>query len=105
GRPGRAGAALWRRVRGRAEPQLLAGLESGTSFVRRAHQLGCRIALDGYVRGGRASALLKSLPIEFVKLGPPFVSGLAADGRRRRKTRNAAAQAHGSGPRVIAQQA
>jgi len=99
----RVGADPSKLVMELAEPQLLAGLESGTSFVRRAHQLGCRIALDGYVSGGRASALLKSLPIEFVKLGPPFVSGLSADGRRRRKTRNAAAKALESGQRVIAQ--
>jgi EAL domain-containing protein (putative c-di-GMP-specific phosphodiesterase class I) len=47
--------------------------------------------------------LLKSLPIDYVKLGPPFVGGLATDGRRRRKARNAARKAHRNGQRVIAQ--
>ena len=50
-----------------------------------------------------ARALLNRLPIDFVKLGARFVSGLADDGRRRRKARNAAAKAHASGQRVIAQ--
>jgi diguanylate cyclase len=76
----------------------------GKGFVRSAHdELGCRIALDGNVQGGRGSALLMGLPIDFVKLGPRFVNGLTADGRRRRKTRNAAAKAHRTGQRVVAQ--
>jgi EAL domain-containing protein (putative c-di-GMP-specific phosphodiesterase class I) len=85
------------------EAQLVAELEAREGFVRGVHELGCRLALDGYVRGGRRSSLLERLPIDFVKLGARFVSGLAADGRRRRKARNAAAKAHSSGQRVIAQ--
>lgn len=86
-----------------SEQQLIAELEEGKGFVRGAHELGCRIALDGYVRGGRRAVLLTTLPIDFVKLGARFVKGLASDGRRRRKARNAAAKAHASGQRVIAQ--
>jgi EAL domain-containing protein (putative c-di-GMP-specific phosphodiesterase class I) len=86
-----------------SEEQLVKGLATGEGFVRGANELGCRIALDGYVQGGRGSALLKGLPIDFVKLGAPFVNGLADDGRRRRKARNAAAKAHDSGQKVIAQ--
>lgn len=85
------------------EAQLVAELATGAVFVRAAHELGCGIALDGFVRGGRGSALLKDLPIDYVKLGGRFVNGLAEDGRRRRKARNAAAKAHASGQRVIAQ--
>jgi EAL domain-containing protein (putative c-di-GMP-specific phosphodiesterase class I) len=85
------------------EEQLTAGFKAGAGFVRGAHQLGCRIALDGFVQGGRRGVLLKRLPIDFVKLGARFVNGLAADGRRRRKARNAAARAHRTGQRVIAQ--
>jgi EAL domain-containing protein (putative c-di-GMP-specific phosphodiesterase class I) len=85
------------------EQQLVSGLEGGEGFVRGVHELGCGIALDGYVRGGRGAALLKGLPIDYVKLGSMFVNGLAADGRRRRKARNAARKAHRSGQRVIAQ--
>ena len=86
-----------------SEEQLVKGLATGEGFVRGASELGCRIALDGYIQGGRGSALLKGLPIDFVKLGAPFVKGLADDGRRRRKARNAAAKAHESGQKVIAQ--
>jgi EAL domain-containing protein (putative c-di-GMP-specific phosphodiesterase class I) len=86
-----------------SEEQLVSGHEAGQGFVRGVHELGCGIALDGYVRGGRGSVLLKSLPIDYVKLGPLFVGGLAADGRRRRKARNAARKAHRSGQMVIAQ--
>ena len=86
-----------------SEEQLVKGLATGEGFVRGASELGCRIALDGYIQGGRGSALLKGLPIDFVKLGAPFVNGLAEDGRRRRKARNAAAKAHESGQKVIAQ--
>ncbi|HKH40524.1 MAG TPA: EAL domain-containing protein [Solirubrobacterales bacterium] len=86
-----------------SEEQLVADLAAGEGFVRGAHELGCRIALDGFIQGGRRSALLKGRPIDFVKLGPRFVNGLAADGRRRRKARNAAAKAHASRQKVIAQ--
>ena len=85
------------------EEQLLRDPGARTSFVLGAHELGCRIALDGYIRGGRGRVLLKGLPIDFVKLGPLFVNGLTADGRRRRKARNAADKAHDDGVRVIAQ--
>jgi EAL domain-containing protein (putative c-di-GMP-specific phosphodiesterase class I) len=86
-----------------SEEQLVGEAEAGEGFVRTVHGLGCRIALDGYVRGGRSSSLLNRLPLDFVKLGAQFVKGLAEDGRRRRKARNAAAKAHASGQRVIAQ--
>jgi EAL domain-containing protein (putative c-di-GMP-specific phosphodiesterase class I) len=86
-----------------SEEQLVKGRDVGEGFVRGAHELGCRIALDGFIQGGRGLVLLKSMPIDFVKLGPRFVNGLSADGRRRRKTRNATAKTHASGQRVIAQ--
>jgi EAL domain-containing protein (putative c-di-GMP-specific phosphodiesterase class I) len=100
---GETGADPTRLVIELSEEQLVTGLEAGSSFVRGAHELGCRIALDGYIRGGRGRALLKGLPIDFVKLGPQFVSGLVEDGRRRRKARNAAGKAHDDELTVIAQ--
>ncbi len=86
-----------------SEEQLVVEAEAGEGFVHAVHELGCRIAFDGYVRGGRGSALLNLLPLGFVKLCPRFVNGLTGDGRRRRKARNAAAKDHASGQRVIAQ--
>jgi EAL domain-containing protein (putative c-di-GMP-specific phosphodiesterase class I) len=85
------------------EEQLRAALETGEGFIRGIHELGCRIALDGFVQGGRGAVLLRELPLDYIKLGGRFVSGLAADGRRRRKARNATAKAHASGQRVVAQ--
>ena len=86
-----------------SEDQLITGREAAEGFVRGVHDLGCRIALDGFAGGGRRSILLKRLPIDFVKLGARFIRGLATDGRRRRKARNATSKAHGGGQRVIAQ--
>ncbi|HEY6637632.1 MAG TPA: EAL domain-containing protein [Solirubrobacterales bacterium] len=100
-RTGETGVAPEEIVLELAERQLRRGLASG-EFVRGVHELGCRIALDGFVQGGRGAVLLKELPIDYVKLGGRFVSGLA-DGRRRRKARNATAKAHASGQRVVAQ--
>lgn len=100
---GETGADPTRLVIELSEEQIVKDLQAGRGFVREAHELGCPIALDGYIRGGRGRALLKGLPIEFVKLGPEFVNGLVDDGRRRRKTRNAAGKAHDDGLRVIAQ--
>ena len=85
------------------EEQLVGEAEAGERFVRAARELGCRIALDAYVQGGRREGLLNGLPFDFVKLGPRFVDRLAADGRRRRKTRNAAGKSRRNGQRVIAQ--
>jgi EAL domain-containing protein (putative c-di-GMP-specific phosphodiesterase class I) len=98
-----AGAASRDIVVELGEEQLRRGLESGEGFLRGVHELGCQIALDGFVKGGRGAALLKELPIDYVKLGGRFVRGLTADGRRRRKARNATTKAHASGQRVIAQ--
>ena len=100
---GDSGADPARLVIELGEEQLVAGIEAGRDFVTGAHELGCRIALDGYIRGGRGRALLRGLPIDFVKLGALFVNGLAEDGRRRRKARNAAGKAHDEGLRVVAQ--
>jgi EAL domain-containing protein (putative c-di-GMP-specific phosphodiesterase class I) len=100
---GETGADPTRLVIELSEEQLVKDLEAGSGFVRGAHEIGCRIALDGYIRGGRGRALLKGLPIDFVKLGPLFVNGLVEDGRRRRKARNATGKAHDDGLRVIAQ--
>jgi EAL domain-containing protein (putative c-di-GMP-specific phosphodiesterase class I) len=100
---GNTGADPARLVVELSEAQLAKGLRTGRGFVLGARELGCRIALDGYVHGGRGRALLRGLPIDFVKLGPLFVDGLVEDGRRRRKARNAAGKAHDDGQRVIAQ--
>jgi EAL domain-containing protein (putative c-di-GMP-specific phosphodiesterase class I) len=84
------------------EEQLLGDFESGEGFVCAVHELGCGIALDGFIQGGRSSFLLKRVPIDFVKLGARFIDGLTTDGRRRRKATNAVVKAHRNGQRAIA---
>lgn len=86
-----------------SEKQLVREIEWGGEFVHAASDLGCRIALDGFVTGGKGSLLLKRFPIDFVKLGPPFVGDLSVGRAKRRKVNGAVLKAHRHGQRVIAQ--
>src|SRR4051794_30959830 len=86
-----------------SESQLTEALDSGGAFVNAAVELGCQIALDGFVQGGPESFLLRRLPIGYVKLGPAFIDGLADDRGKRRSVTTAVIKAHRSGQRVIAQ--
>jgi EAL domain-containing protein (putative c-di-GMP-specific phosphodiesterase class I) len=87
--------------------ELSDGQHAGTTkshgeFVRVLSDLGCRIALDGFIEGGRRASLLRRLPIDYVKLGRPFVSDLASDRGNRRTLGSAIHKAHRTGQRVIA---
>jgi EAL domain-containing protein (putative c-di-GMP-specific phosphodiesterase class I) len=86
-----------------SETQLTEALDSGGAFVNAVAELGCQIALDGFVEGGPESFLLRRLPIGFVKLGQPFIDGLGTDRGKRRAVSSAVLKAHRSGQRVIAQ--
>ena len=86
-----------------SEPQLTEALDSGGAFVNAVAELGCQIALDGFVEGGPESFLLRRLPISYVKLGAPFIDGLAEDRGKRRSVSSAVLKAHRAGQRVIAQ--
>lgn len=86
-----------------SETQLTAALDSGGAFVNAVAELGCQIALDGFVEGGPESFLLRRFPIGYVKLGAPFIEGLADDRGKRRRVTTAVLKAHRSGQRVIAQ--
>lgn len=86
-----------------SEAQMMDGLDAAGAFVNAAAELGCRIALDGFVEGGPESFLLRRLPISYVKLGPPFIDGLAEDRGKRRAVSSAVLKAHRAGQRVIAQ--
>src|SRR3954464_9388436 len=85
------------------ESQLAEAVDGGGAFVNAAVELGCQIALDGFVEGGPESFLLRRLPISFVKLGAPFIEGLVEDRGKRRAISGAVLKAHRSGQRVIAQ--
>jgi EAL domain-containing protein (putative c-di-GMP-specific phosphodiesterase class I) len=86
-----------------SETQLTEALDAGGAFVNAVAELGCQIALDGFVEGGPESFLLRRLPISYVKLGRPFIEGLAADRDKRRAVSSVVLKAHRSGQRVIAQ--
>jgi len=86
-----------------SETQMTEGLDRAGAFVNAAAELGCQIALDGFVEGGPESFLLRRLPISYVKLGPPFIDGLSEDRGKRRSVGSAVLKAHRSGQRVIAQ--
>jgi len=85
------------------EEQLVAAPEEQRDFVRVASNLGCRVALDGFVEGGRGAFLLKRFPINYVKLGPDFIDGSDLDREGRRRVAEAARTAHRCGQLVIAQ--
>jgi EAL domain-containing protein (putative c-di-GMP-specific phosphodiesterase class I) len=86
-----------------SEPQLTEALDSSEAFVNAVSELGCQIALDGFVKGGPEAFLLRRLPISYVKLGAPFIEGLEGDRGKRRSVSSAVLKAHRSGQRVIAQ--
>ncbi len=86
-----------------SETQLAEALDAGGAFVNAVAELGCQIALDGFVEGGPESFLLRRLPISYVKLGRPFIDGLEGDRGKRRAVSSAVLKAHRSGQRVIAQ--
>jgi EAL domain-containing protein (putative c-di-GMP-specific phosphodiesterase class I) len=86
-----------------SEAQLGKAAKSEGRFVHAVSELGCQIALDAFVQGGRGSFLLKKFPIGYVKLGHRFIDGLAVDRGKRREVSSAVLKAHRAGQRVIAQ--
>jgi len=85
------------------EEQLAAAMDTHGKFVRALRDLGCRIALDGFVEGRRGASMLNKLPIDYVKLDRSALTDLAADRGKHRALTSAVLQAHWSGQRVIAQ--
>jgi EAL domain-containing protein (putative c-di-GMP-specific phosphodiesterase class I) len=86
-----------------SEEQLDAGVESRRNFIQSVSEIGCQIALDGFVHGGKGSFLLTSYPISYVKIGPAFIQDLGEERGKRRAVTSAVLKAHRSGQRVIAQ--
>ena len=86
-----------------SEPQLAAAEEGQAQFVHAVSELGCPIALDGFIQGGQNGFLLKRYPLSYVKLGPNFIQDLATNRGTRRAITNAVLKAHRAGQRVIAQ--
>ena len=86
-----------------SEPQLAAAEEDQAEFVHAVSELGCQIALDGFIQGGQNGFLLKRYPLSYVKLGPAFIQDLATNRGTRRSLTSAVLKAHRAGQRVIAQ--
>jgi EAL domain-containing protein (putative c-di-GMP-specific phosphodiesterase class I) len=86
-----------------SEQQLARAARTESEFVHGVSELGCQIALDAFVTGGRGSFLLSRFPIGYIKLGSPFIEDLATDRRKRREVSGAVLKAHRGGQRVIAQ--
>ena len=86
-----------------SEAQLAPSIETRGPFVEQVTELGCQVALDGFIEGGRDAVLLRKHPIAFVKLGPEFIGELATDRGRRNAVAGAVQIAHRCGQRVIAQ--
>jgi EAL domain-containing protein (putative c-di-GMP-specific phosphodiesterase class I) len=86
-----------------SEAQLAVGIETRGEFVDAITELGCGIALDGYVEGGRGSYLLRRFEIDYVKLSGRFIDRLGTDRRQRRALAGAIYTGHRGGARVIAQ--
>jgi EAL domain-containing protein (putative c-di-GMP-specific phosphodiesterase class I) len=86
-----------------SEEQLAVGIETRGAFVDGVAELGCGIALDHYVNGGRGAYLLRRFDFDFVKLDPRFLQDLATDRGRRRALTGAVYGAHRAGARVVAE--
>ena len=86
-----------------SEAQLAAAVETRGDFVQALDEMGCGVALDGFIQGGRGSTLLRSFPINYVKLGAPFIRTLTTNRGTRRAVSSAVLRAHRNGQRVIAQ--
>lgn len=86
-----------------SEQQLARAAKTEREFVHAVSALGCEIALDAFVKGGRGSFLLDRFPIGYIKLGSPFIEDLATDRGKRREVSGAVLKAHRGGQRVIAQ--
>jgi EAL domain-containing protein (putative c-di-GMP-specific phosphodiesterase class I) len=86
-----------------SEAQLAAAVESRGDYIDALDEMGCRVALDGFIQGGRGSSLLRKFPISYVKLGAPFIRTLTTNRGTRRAVSSAVLRAHRNGQRVIAQ--
>jgi EAL domain-containing protein (putative c-di-GMP-specific phosphodiesterase class I) len=86
-----------------SEAQLAAAVDTRGNYIQALNEMGCEVALDGFIQGGRGSSLLRKFPISYVKLGAPFIHNLTTNRGTRRAVSSAVLRAHRNGQRVIAQ--
>src|SRR6478672_10826457 len=56
-----------------SEAQLASAVDTRGNYIQALSEMGCEVALDGFIQGGRGSSLLRKFPISYVKLGAPFI--------------------------------
>jgi EAL domain-containing protein (putative c-di-GMP-specific phosphodiesterase class I) len=84
------------------ESQLSASSDTGREFVHALKSLGCVVMLDDFVRGGDDLSLLERLPIDYLKMGAPFMHELPRDRARRHVVQCVVHLAERFGQRTIA---
>jgi EAL domain-containing protein (putative c-di-GMP-specific phosphodiesterase class I) len=85
------------------EEQLLEAGDPSREFVRGVSELGCGLALDKFVRSGDDLTLLEALPIDYLKIGPPFVHDLRRDPAARSVVESVVVLSQRFGQHTIAQ--
>jgi PAS domain S-box-containing protein len=58
------------------ETALVSDEQAGCDFVRRVHELGCKLALDDFGTGYGGFTYLKQLPVDYLKIDIEFVRDL-----------------------------
>ena len=86
-----------------SEPQLVDAADQGAEFVRDVTDLGCRVALDNYVKGGNGTSFMRRYPLSYVKIGQPLIGELGSSAAQRRAVTSTVLRAHRYGQKVIAQ--
>jgi EAL domain-containing protein (putative c-di-GMP-specific phosphodiesterase class I) len=86
-----------------SESQLVESGEESGEFVRGMSDLGCGLALDHFVQGGKDYILLRRFALNYIKLGPAFIRDLAGDSAQQEVMSSVVQKAHGFGQRIIAQ--
>jgi diguanylate cyclase (GGDEF)-like protein/PAS domain S-box-containing protein len=62
-----------------AEAAALANLARSVRFLSGVRTAGCEVALEGFGSGVTSFTYLKALPVDFLKIGGPFVQGIVED--------------------------
>jgi EAL domain-containing protein (putative c-di-GMP-specific phosphodiesterase class I) len=85
------------------EKQLAEAGAERVEFVRSVGELGCRLAVDNYMGGGRRTSPLGRFPLSYIKLDPELIGGVSGHAASRRKVTSIVLRGHRNGQRIIAQ--